>query len=181
MDQNIKNRAAITDPHILKLVQECVTGTKSMGFELPESLRFLERKNATRVAGTAYCQQKIVVLSKFIYKEKDDTIRSVIYHELGHIIAGPLAKHGPIWKKVVAKMTNVTGIKITRVYTPESMPVHAEEKANASRFIFRCKGCGALVFRYKRSRFTDTYDALNSLGRPRWTCTKCGSTFERIK
>ena len=181
MEQNIRNRTAITEPRILKLIQECVTGTKSMGFELPNSLRFLERKNASRVAGTAYCNQRVVVLSKFIYKEKDDTIKSVIYHELGHIIAGPLAKHGPIWKKVVAKMSNVTGIKIARVYTPESMPVHAEEKANACRFIFRCKGCGALIFRYKRSRFTDTYDTLNSSGKPRWTCTKCGSTFERIK
>lgn len=181
MEQNIKNRATITDPHILQLIQECVTGTKSMGFELPDSLRFLERKNAARVAGTAYCGQKIIVLSKFIYKEKDDTIRSVIYHELGHIIAGPLAKHGPVWKKVVAKMANVTGIKITRVYTPEAMPVHAEEKAKACKFIFRCEKCGALVYRHKRSRFTDTYNELNSLGRPRWTCVKCGGTFEKIK
>ena len=181
MIQKTRNKQAITNPHILELIQECVTNTKDMGFSLPSSLRFAERKNAKGLVGTASCVKKVIVLSNFIYKEKDDTIKSVIYHELGHIIAGAGAHHGPVWKKVVNKMTEVTGIKISRLYNDEMMPVHAAEKANIAKFIFRCKKCGGIVYYYKRARFTDTYDELNKLGNPRWTCTHCGGTFEKIK
>ena len=181
MIQRTRNKQAITNPHILELIQECVTNTKDMGFSLPSSLRFLERKNTKRSAGTAFCIKKVIVLSNFIYKEKDDAIKSVIYHELGHIIAGVGAHHGPVWKKIVNKMTKTTGIKIPRLYDEKTLPVHAAEKAALAKFVFRCKKCGGIMYYYKRSRFTDTYDELNKLGKPRWTCTCCGGTFEKIK
>ena len=183
MTQNIRNRAAITDPRILGLIQECVTNTENMGFEVPTMLRFLERKNAVHTAGTAHHRQKLIVLSSYIYKESDDSIKSVIYHELGHIIAGPLAKHGPIWKKIVGKMTEVTGIKISRTYdTEKDMPIHAAELRGLWKHVFRCKGCGVEFHFVKETKFCRTYNQLTPSGKPMWTCKKCGSgSFEKIK
>lgn len=181
MAQNIRNRTVITEPRILTLIEECVTNTKNMGFALPESLRFLERKNAKRVAGTAYTRQKVIALSEFIYKEKDSAIKAVIYHELAHIIAGPGVGHGPVWKNIVGKMTKTTGIKITRLYSDEDMPVHAAEVGKLWKYAFRCKGCGSTIHYFKATKFCKTYDQLLLSGKPRWTCTKCGGTFEKIK
>lgn len=181
MTQNIRNRTAITEPRILTLIEECVTNTKNMGFAIPESLRFLERKNAKRVAGTAHHNPKIIALSRFIYKEKDDAIKAVIYHELAHIIAGPGVHHGPVWKNIANKMTKVTGIKITRLYDDEDMPVHTAEVSSLWKHVFRCKKCGSTVHYFRTTAFCKTFDQLLPSGKPRWTCTKCGSTFEKIK
>jgi predicted SprT family Zn-dependent metalloprotease len=178
--QNIKNRALITDTRILTLIAECVQKTKAMGFVVPTTLRFLECKAARR-AGLACYQDTTIILSTFIYKEEDNAIKSVIYHELGHIIAGPLAKHGPIWLRVVNKMSATTGLKISRCYNDKDMPVHAEEKKALWKYNFQCTKCKCQVHYLKRTDFVNTYNAIMSNGKPRWTCAHCGGTFELIK
>ena len=177
--QNIKNRAKITDLRILTLIKECVDTTKSMGFSLPTKLRFLECK-AKRRAGLACYRDTTIVLSTFLYKERDTSVKSVIYHEIGHILAGSLAHHGPVWKKIVNKISAQTGIKITRCYSKEDMPVHSEEEKKTWKYSFRCKGCGAILHYHRTTEFVKTYNQM--LGdKPRWTCTKCGHGFELLK
>ena len=178
--QNVKNRSKITDEHILALIQECVNNTKSMGYSVPKALRFLECR-ANRRAGLACYQDTTIVLSTFIYKESDIAIKSVIYHEIAHIVAGSYAHHGPLWQKVANKMTKVTGIKITRCYSDADMPIHAEERKSNWKYNFVCKGCGCMLHYYKRTEFVQTYNEQLSTGKPRWTCTKCGGTFDLIK
>ena len=181
MIQNIKNRSAITNSHILDLIKECLDATKAMEFKIPRKIRFLEC-SAKRRAGLACYKDTTIVLSTFIYKEKDDALRSIIYHEIGHIVAGPLAKHGPVWQRIVNKMSKITGIKITRCYSDSDMPIHAEEKKKAWKYNFRCKKCGAELHYMKETEFCKTYnDVLPFSGRPRWTCTHCHGTFEKIK
>lgn len=177
--QNIKNRSIITNSRILLLIKECLDNTQAMGFKCPPNIRFLQCK-AQRRAGLACHADSTIVLSSFIFKEKDEAIKSIIYHELGHIIAGPHAHHGPGWYKVVNKMSAVTGIKITRCYSEEDLPIHAEEKKKAWKFNFRCKGCGCMLHYYRRTDFVNTYNQILPSGNPRWTCTKCGGTFEKI-
>ena len=133
--QNIKNRAIIKNPHIVELIQECVENTKTIGYAIPKNLRFLECK-ASRRAGLACYKDTTIVLSTFIYKESDDAIKSIIYHEIGHIVAGAYAHHGPLWQKVVDKISKATGIKITRCYSDADMPIHAEEKKLSWKYNF---------------------------------------------
>ena len=174
--QNIRNRAKITDPHIKALIKECVENTKLMGFTIPVNLRFLECK-AVRRAGLACYRDKTIVLSTFLYKESDNAIRTTIYHEIGHIIAGAYAHHGPLWQKVVNKMSKETGLTITRCYSSADLPVHAEEQKKSWRYNFHCQGCGCQVHYTKRTKFVETYADVMSNGKPRWTCRHCGNTF----
>lgn len=177
---NIRNREQITNPHILNLIKECLDNTKKMGFAIPSNLRFLQCE-AKRRAGVACYRDTTIVLSTFIFKEQDPAIKSIIYHEIGHIVAGPGAKHGPVWKKVVNKMTRTTGIKITRLYSDADMPIHAVEKQRFYKYIFKCKDCGCIVRYTKMTSFVKTYDQEIAPGRPRWTCSRCGSTFEKVQ
>ena len=177
--QNIRNREKITDRRILLLINECVENCKVMGFAIPKNIRFLQCK-AIRRAGLACYRDNTIVLSTFIYKESDDAVRTIIYHEIGHLIAGSLAKHGPVWQKVVAKMSKATSLTITRCYSDADMPIHAEEKKKAWKYNFRCKGCGCELHYTRRTEFVNTYNEM--LGnKPRWTCTKCGHGFEMVK
>lgn len=179
--QNVRNRAKITDPRIQELIQECVKGTQEMGFKLPNTLKFLQCK-AKRRAGLACYRGPTIVLSTFLYKEEDNAIKTVIYHELGHIIAGPGTHHGPIWQRIVNEMSMVTALNITRCYSDSDLPVHAvETKAVGYKYNFRCKRCGCELHYHKETKFVKTYDQILSYnGQPRWTCTKCGGSFEKI-
>ena len=178
--QNIRNRSVITDARILSLIQECVAATNKMGFTVPKNLRFLECK-ASRRAGLACYRDTTIVLSTFIYKEDDLAVKSIILHEIGHIVAGAYAHHGPAWQRVVSKMTTVTGIKITRCYTDSDMPIHAEERKASWKYNFRCTGCGCELHYMRRTEFCDTYKDKLYNGKYRWTCTRCGGHFEKIK
>ena len=177
--QNVRNRAKITNPHILALIKECVDNTKAMGFSLPVNIRFLECM-AVKRAGVACYRDSTIVLSTFIYKEADTSIKSVIYHEIGHLVAGPYAKHGPVWQRVVNKMTKVTGIKITRCYSDADMPLHAAERQKSWKYNFRCLGCGCELHYTKRTTFVQTYNDMIG-DKHRWTCTHCGNHFEMVK
>lgn len=179
--QNVRNRAKITNQHVLSLIAECVSGTKEMGFKLPSKLKFLQC-NAKRRAGLACYRDTVIVLSTFLFKESDNAIKTVIYHELGHIIAGPGTHHGPAWQRIVNHMSMVTALNITRCYSDSDLPVHAaEQKAKGYRYNFRCKGCGCELHYHKETKFVKTYDQILSYnGQPRWTCTRCGGTFEKI-
>ena len=178
--QNIRNRSDITDQHIAALIKECIEKVKSLNFSIPENLRFLEC-NAARRAGLACYTDTTIVLSRFIYKENDDAIRKIIYHEIGHIVAGPGVHHGPKWKNIVNKIGNATGLVITRCYKDSDMPVHAEERKSAYKFIFRCTGCGCEIHYNRRTEFVNTYNQTMSNGKPRWTCRRCQGVFEMIK
>lgn len=186
MPKTLRGRSIITDQRILGLITECVRETKEMGYALPSNLVFLEC-NAQSRAGQATIRadgSRYVTLSLFLYKEPEVTIKSVIYHELAHIIAGIRAKHGPVWKQVARKMSLKTGIAITRTWSEEDCPIHAEErkatKKQAKKYIFRCKGCGAMVRYSRRTVFVKTYDEMITPSKPRWFCTKCHSMFEMV-
>ena len=178
--QNIKNRSQITNERVLGLIQECLTNSKSMGFTIPQRLRFLECK-AKRRAGLACYGDTTIVLSTFIYKETDIAIKSIIYHEIAHIVAGPYAHHGPVWQKVINKMSTTTGIKITRCYSDADMPIHAEEKKASWKYNFCCQGCGCQLHYMRKSEFVKTYNHKMLNGKPRWTCAHCGGTFKLVK
>lgn len=178
--QNIRNRSLITNTHIQELIQECLSNVRDLNFVVPANLRFLECKAKHR-AGLACYSDSTIILSSFIYKENDDAIRTVIYHEIGHIIAGPGVHHGPGWQKIVNKIGSAVGLSITRCYKLDDMPVHKVEIKSQWKYNFRCKKCGCELHYTKRTEFVNTYNQIMASGKPRWTCRQCGSTFELVK
>lgn len=179
MARTMRQHAPITEPRILGLINECKAKITSIGFIIPANIKFFQCK-AFRRAGLARYVDNSVILSTFIYKEKDDAIKAIIYHEIGHLIAGPRAHHGPEWLKVVNKISRATGIKITRCYSDADLPVHAEEKKLAWKYNFRCKDCGSVIHLTRRTEFVRTYNEILPSGSPRWTCARCGGTFELL-
>ena len=177
--KNTRNRKKITDKHILELIQECKDKCTELGYVLPTNLRFLQCK-AVRRAGLACHPDKTIVLSDFLFKEDDKAIKTTILHEIGHIIAGPYAKHGPVWQKIVRKISLATGLNITRCYNDADMPVHATAVAQSYKYNFICNGCGCQVHYTRMTSFVTTYNETMSNGKPRWTCRHCGGTFAKI-
>ena len=177
--QNIRNRMPITNPHALNLIRECKQVCEDLGFKVPKNLRFMQCE-AKRRAGLACHDDKVIVLSSFVFKESDEAIKNTILHEMGHIIAGPGIKHGPVWQRIVEKMNQATGLHITRCYDDSEMPVHAAAIAKAYKYKFACEQCGQQLKYVKRSKFVDTYNEILPTGAPRWTCAVCGGTFKKI-
>lgn len=179
--QNIRNRAEIKDPHVLALIKECVGKMKDLGYHVPTKLRFLQCKAKER-AGLACYRDITIVLSTFIFEEEDNYVKQVIYHELGHIVAGPNTHHGPVWKTIMRKIEKATNLTLERCYSPDQMPKHsAAKKQKEPKYRFRCTKCGKEIFRDRLVKFVKTYDEKLPNGKPRWTCTHCGGSFEMIK
>ncbi len=178
--KNIKNRSPISNEHVKSLIKHCLDKVQEMNYCIPSNLRFLQCKAARR-AGLACYSDNTIVLSTFIYKESDAAIQTIIYHEIGHIIAGPGTHHGPAWQRIVNNISRATGLKITRCYSDTDMPIHAEEKKSLWKYNFRCKGCGGMLHYSKRTVFVQTYNQIMENGQPRWTCTKCHNSFELLK
>ena len=177
--KNIRNRSKVTNPHIKLLIKECLDQTQALGYYVPAKLRFLECK-AKRRAGLACYTDTTIVLSTFIYKEKDIAIKSVIYHEIAHIVAGPGTGHGSVWKHITKKISRVTGVPITVKYSDKDMPVAAESKKYFYRYYFYCTTCGAVIRRMKETEFVKTYNQKLANGQPRWTCSNCHGVFEKF-
>ena len=176
--KNIRNRKEISNPHIKRLIKDCLDTVKGIGFTVPDNLRFLECK-AERRAGLACYTDTTIVLSTFIYKEDDAIVKTTILHEIAHILAGPGTHHGPVWQSIVKTINACTGYKITRCYKDSDMPIHASEKKERTyKFFFTCRGCGCKLRYMRETEFTRTYDEIMDNGKPRWTCRHCHNTFQ---
>ncbi len=180
-----RNRYSITDQRVLMLIGTCVGNMEEWGFKLPPKITWYSSKCSKRLGQAAY-KDNSITLSSFLFKEtKDDNIKNTIYHELCHLVAGPGTHHGPAWQKVAKLVTQKSGLEITRLAKSEDYDYFkSEEYHNKHKYCFRCKGCGAEVHYQKRTQFVNTYSDTftdsKGVKKPRWTCSKCGGTFEKI-
>ena len=98
----------------------------------------------------------------------DQATKNTIAHELLHTVDGCM-NHGRYWHKL-ARLVNerCPGYQIQARTTAEDKGIEIEY-----RYEFRCKSCGAIAGRLKKSRFVEHYE--------RYICARCGGKFERIK
>lgn len=181
-----KNRYQIKDKRMLTLINSCVKDMKSWGFKLPVPINWYSANCSKRLGQAVYLDNSIT-LSSFLFKEsEDDNIRNTIYHELCHLVAGPGTHHGPKWKAVAKIVTEKTGLKIARLAESDKYDYfHSKEFLGKYKYNFKCKKCGIEVHYQKRTKFVNTYSDtyLDNQGnkKPRWVCSCCGGTFEKIK
>lgn len=83
-----------------------------------------------------------------------DEIEQVALHEIAHALAGPMAKHGDIWRLTALRI----GVKDPASRT-EGVPLPGRYKAV-------CDSCGTVHYRYKRAK-----------GMNRTACGKCCKTL----
>jgi predicted SprT family Zn-dependent metalloprotease len=90
--------------------------------------------NAVKRAGACHYMKRYITLSRPIFSYSDVAkagARNVILHEIAHVLAGPRANHGPVWK-AHARRIGCTGDRC------HSFPIPPQ------RFTNRCTdGCKA--------------------------------------
>lgn len=178
-----RNRYEIKNTRVLKLIDSCVTDMKSWGIPLPEHITWKSCKCDKRL-GLATIGKNIITLSDFLFDEpKDNSIKSVIYHELAHLAAGPGEHHGPKWKAIANLITQESGIKVTRCADPREYEYFKTIQKD-DKYRFRCTGCGVEVSYQKKSHFVKSYNKtfISASGERKycWVCKYCKNHFEKI-
>lgn len=106
-------------------------------------------------------------------------LKNTIIHELLHTCAGCM-NHGAKWKEYAARVKAAYGYNIKRTSNEEEKGIAAEcvaeynrqKKDTPPRYVFRCKGCGAIVTRQKASDFVQHPEL--------YRCGICKGKFDRI-
>ena len=173
-------QVAITSPLLLRCIKECCEDVSNMGLKVPSHIDWYSM-NSIRRAGQANSQRNVIRLSTYIVNDTEKQIKSTIYHELAHLIVGCQEGHGYKWKKTAQIITGYTGIPITRCYNMTDRGGMRAAYKSQVKYVFRCKDCGLIVERTKKTKFVREYNQLTSSGKPIWRCAKCGGQFELIK
>ena len=180
-----RNRYAINNTRILKLINICTKDVQDWGFKLPKEITWYAA-NCKRRLGLASYSTNSITLSKFLFNEtKDDNIKNTIYHELAHLIAGPRTHHGPAWQKVAKVISVKSGLNITKLAeTANYEYFNSQAYKDLYKYVFKCTKCGCTLKYQKKTNFVDTYNEMITVGgiqKHRWTCSCCGGHFERVK
>ena len=151
-----------------------------------------------------------IVLAPQIDKfENDESILSVILHELGHIIAydddfakgyveysdkynrailrskenkKKLSHHGKRWKDIVEKLSKVSGISLQRLANAEDTTEWDTINKDKYKYFFECPNCHCKLKYTRATDFVKTYNDEKPNGEPYWWCSNCKQkTGKKIK
>lgn len=99
---------AISNSRVKAAVDKCIRNMSSWGFKLPKNLSWAEQHSSSWLGLTKF-QDPCIILNTKLNEQTDPMIDIVIYHELGHIIAGPAAGHKGRWREVMNVIHEHTG------------------------------------------------------------------------
>lgn len=94
----------------------------------------------TSSAGVCYPKERIIRLSTFYHRAHPEEVESTLLHEMIHLL---VPGHGPRFNEWVARIRSMGG-RVAR---------YARSRATAyepPRWCYRCRRCGAELFRYRR-------------------------------
>ena len=117
---------------------------------------------------------EIQIAERLLEDEVSDmACKDTIVHEILHTCRG-CHGHTGLWKTYADLMNRTYGYSIKR--TTSSLEKGLEElptKEMAIKYVFRCKNCGAMLYRKKKSRFTEHYKY--------YGCGRCGAKRAFVK
>lgn len=93
----------------------------------------------TRAGLCNYRLQRITLSKHFVMLNPEDEVAACILHEIGHVLAGPHAGHGPSWARAVRSIGG-NPQRLHKADMPDDAPYYAI-----------CKDCG---FRHQMRRLT---------------------------
>lgn len=105
----------------------------------------------------------------------DDFVKNVLIHELIHTVDGCF-NHGPKFKAHAAEINRAyPQYHISRCESSESVAAYGIEyvPVGTVKYIFKCKNCGQIIRRRKRTKFVENYQ--------NYRCGKCGGRLEKIE
>lgn len=222
-NQNLNEAYAMSD-RIRKLIDKAYDYCRQAGwdFDNPQTfksnmlvnypLRISVGNETTHRLGFAkYPNNEIteIILAPQIDKFKnDESILSVILHELGHIIAYDddfdrgyvkysnkykqtilvkpaykkrLSHHGKRWQDIVAKLSEVSGIPLQRLTNAEDNVEWNEITKDKYKYFFECPNCHSKLKYTRETDFVKNYDKEDENG-PYWWCGICKkNTGKKIK
>jgi predicted SprT family Zn-dependent metalloprotease len=98
---------------------------------------------SVRRFGSCQFGRKAITLSRTLTELNDEAeVRDTVLHEIAHALAGPRVGHSYRWRILARSI----GARPERCYT--SARVNTPEAPH----LLRCKGCGATLKRFKRSK-----------------------------
>lgn len=224
LKENLNEAYAMSD-RIRKLIDKAYDYCRQAGwdFDNPQTFKSnmlvncplrisIGNETSRRLGQARYPKNDIteIVLAPQIDKfENDESILSVILHELGHIIAFDddfdrgyveysnrykqtwlvksaykkrLSHHGKRWQDVVAKLSQVSGIPLQRLANAEDTAEWQEINKDKYKYFFECPRCHSKLKYTRETDFVRTYNDTRQDGSPYWWCGKCEKeTGEKIK
>lgn len=121
-----------------------------------------------------------IELNQGLATQSREVIEDTIYHELAHAVVGVKGGHGKKWKEVIGIVREQTGL-----------PLHIKGRIDevtdefwftGHKYVLKCKKCGKIIGINTKNdlvKHPEEWDAIRN--RPRFSHTRCGGQWERIK
>lgn len=110
-----------------------------------------------------------IEINEYMLKIPYEYLLRTMLHELLHTYVDSKG-HGGMWKARTVTLYKKKGIIINR--TNDYSELGVEYKKRPVKYEFRCKKCGQIITRTRRSRFTEHYE--------RYVHNSCGGKFEKV-
>ena len=150
----------------------------------------------SRLGVCKYRSKRIEISEFHVLNNPREVVLDTLLHEIAHAIAGPSAKHGPVWKAVAARLgatpracdssseTVVSPGDWQAVCPACSRTFHRYRRPlNLSGYRCRCPARGALVFDYKGDPALKPHVPLTAEESARWEakCSGCQMVHLRTR
>ncbi|MBO4458866.1 MAG: hypothetical protein J5802_14265 [Butyrivibrio sp.] len=155
-----------------RLRRDCMREVEAAGICISDRITFeINRRARTRWGlckknrdGSFRIQIAEILLADERISEK--SCKETIIHELLHTCEGCM-RHTGRWKQNALKMNSLYGYDIKRVTTGSEKGIEDYKSSELPvKYVFKCKSCGAVIYRKRESRFTRNYR--------HYICTRCG-------
>ncbi len=100
-----------------------------------------------RLGVCKYRTKQIEVAEYFALNNSTETVLDTLLHEIAHALAGPAARHGPIWKAIAVRLGA----------SPRACNNSRETVVTPGNWQALCPTCKKTYHRYKRPRTVDGY------------------------
>lgn len=156
------------------LFNQCMDEVQSVGIETGTieevTINYRSKKRfgqCRRTNGKYFISVNSEILSD---KSIEKRVKQTIIHEILHTVKGCM-NHGEEWKKVADLMNDCYNYNISRCSSYSDFGLKREEivKPKEYKYIYRCKCCGQIIKRQRKTDFVNHY-----------TCGKCNGNFEEI-
>jgi predicted SprT family Zn-dependent metalloprotease len=149
-----------------------------------------------RLGVCKYRPKRIEISEFYAANNPVEKVRDTLLHEIAHALAGPAARHGPVWKAVAARIGA----------TPRACDSSPNTVVRPGDWQSTCPGCNRTHHRYRRPRSLSGYRCRCPAGTPlvfaytgpateeppipltpreaaRWQakCEGCGVTHHRLR
>lgn len=155
------------------LQQECLDEVRNVGIKTGTVRAWEINTRARKRWG--HCKKEIdgtftIQIAKQLLEDDRITEKSckeTMIHELLHTCSGCM-NHQAKWKSYAQLMNDTYGYNIKRATSASEKGVEEEKtKPMKVKYMFVCSGCGAQIYRKRKSRFTRYYR--------QYICTRCGT------